>query len=76
MLRQVPDVRRLLVVQPVPHLSPERLEHLRRLIDASRLRAALYPAPQPPPVRRRSRSRQYLGGRSSRWRTGRGRHQG
>lgn len=61
------------MVQPVPHLSPERLEHLQRLVDASRLRAALYPPPKPPPARRPSRSRQYPGGRPSLWRTARGR---
>ncbi|MFF8717363.1 hypothetical protein ACF07T_39040 [Streptomyces sp. NPDC015184] len=46
-----------------PTLSPERLERLAKLADASRLRAALYPPPKPPPARRRSRSRQYPGGR-------------
>ncbi|WJY43184.1 hypothetical protein QT196_38625 (plasmid) [Streptomyces sp. P9-2B-2] len=51
------------MVEPIPpHLSPERLERLQQLTDAVRLRAALYPAPKPPPVRRRSR--QYPNGRS------------
>lgn len=46
-----------------PHLSPEQRERLEQLADAARLRMALYPSPKPPPVRRRSRSRQYPGGR-------------
>ncbi|MER5973321.1 hypothetical protein ABT112_26945 [Streptomyces sp. NPDC002055] len=50
------------MVDPIPpYLSPERLEHLQRPADASRLRAVLYPSPKPPPVWRRSR--QYPGGR-------------
>ncbi|WP_189867160.1 hypothetical protein [Streptomyces poonensis] len=59
-----------------PHLSPEQLERLEQLADASRLRAALYPSPKPSPVRRRSRSRQYPGGRPNPWRTARGRRRG
>jgi hypothetical protein len=39
---------------------------LERLTDAARLRAALYPATKPLPVRRRSR--QYPGGRPNPWR--------
>lgn len=58
------------MVEPVPlHLSPELLERLEQLTDAVRLRAALYPAPKPPPVRRRSR--QYPGGRPNPWRAAR-----
>ncbi|GAA3914518.1 hypothetical protein GCM10023084_77710 [Streptomyces lacrimifluminis] len=60
-----------MVVPTLPYLSPERLEHLQQLADASRLRAALYPSPKPPPIRRRSRSRQYPGGRPNPWRTAR-----
>lgn len=45
------------------------MERLEQLADASRLRQALYPAPEPsPPVRRRF-SRQYPGGRLNPWRT-------
>ncbi|MEU9331286.1 hypothetical protein AB0D91_47630 [Streptomyces canus] len=55
------------MVDPIaPFLSPERLKHLQQLADAARLRAALYPSPKPPPVRRPSR--QYPGGRSNPWR--------
>ncbi|MCP9213268.1 hypothetical protein [Streptomyces cucumeris] len=55
------------MIEPVPlHLSPEFLERLEQLTDAVRLRAALYPAPKPPPARRRSR--QYPGGRPNPWR--------
>lgn len=40
------------MVDPIPpYLSPERLKHLQQLADPSRLRAALYPSPKPPPVR-------------------------
>ncbi|MGW5803512.1 hypothetical protein ACWFQ7_29480 [Streptomyces bacillaris] len=46
-------------------LSSEQRERLEHLADASRLRTALYPAPKPRPVRRRSR--QYPGGRPT-WR--------
>ncbi|WP_328778180.1 hypothetical protein OIE52_48590 [Streptomyces canus] len=57
------------MVDPIPpYLSPERLKHLQQLADASRLRAALYSSLEPP-VRRRSR--QYPGGRPSRWRSAR-----
>lgn len=50
------------MVDPIPtYISPERLERLAELADAARLRAALYPSPKPPLVRRRSR--QYPGGR-------------
>ncbi|MEV6734550.1 MULTISPECIES: hypothetical protein [unclassified Streptomyces] len=60
------------MVDPIPtHISPERLERLAELADASRLRAALYSFPKPPPIRRRSRSRQYPWGRPNRWRTAR-----
>lgn len=52
-----------MVHQTPPHLSPEQRERLEQLADAARLRAALYPSPKPPPVRRRSRSRQFPGGR-------------
>ncbi|AVH61791.1 hypothetical protein C4B68_40150 (plasmid) [Streptomyces dengpaensis] len=58
------------MVDPIPpHISPERLERLKQLADASRLRVALYPAPKPAPVRRRSR--QYPGGRPNSWSTAR-----
>lgn len=60
----------------LPHLSPEQRERLERLVEAVRLRAALYPSPKPPPVRRRSRSRQYPGGRPNPWRSMRGRRWG
>ncbi|MFE3830862.1 hypothetical protein [Streptomyces sp. NPDC059092] len=50
-------------------LSPERRERLEQLANASRLRAALYPSPKPPPIRRRSR--QYPGGRANPWRAAR-----
>ncbi|MFD4860653.1 hypothetical protein [Streptomyces atratus] len=50
------------MVDPIPtYISPERLERLAELADAARLRAALFPSPKPPPVRRRSR--QYPAGR-------------
>ncbi|MGW0315401.1 hypothetical protein [Streptomyces flavidovirens] len=53
------------MVNPIStYISPERLERLEELADASRLRAVLYPSPKPP-VRRRSR--QYPGGRLSPW---------
>ncbi|WP_424864040.1 hypothetical protein [Streptomyces sp. MMS24-I29] len=66
------------MVEPVRlSLSPEQRERLEQLADAARLRvAALHPSPKPPPVRRRSRSRQYPGGRPNPWRTGRGRRRG
>ncbi|MFM9584171.1 hypothetical protein [Streptomyces caniscabiei] len=65
------------MVHPTPlHLSPEQRERLEQLADAARLRAALYPSPKLPPVRRRSRSRQFPGGRPNLWRTGRGRRRG
>ncbi|MZF88285.1 hypothetical protein [Streptomyces sp. SID5643] len=57
-----------------PHLSPEQRERLEQLADAARLRAALYPSPKPPPVRRRSR--QFPGGRPNPWRSVRGRRWG
>lgn len=58
------------MVAPIPpHLSPERLEYLQQLADASRLRAALYQSPKLPPVRRRSR--QFPGGRANPWRLAR-----
>ncbi|MFI5945529.1 hypothetical protein ACIBCB_35530 [Streptomyces uncialis] len=47
-----------------------RIERLEELADASRLRRALYPAPEPPPARRPRRfSRQYPGGRPNPWLT-------
>ncbi|MFJ2900603.1 hypothetical protein ACIO87_37815 [Streptomyces sp. NPDC087218] len=61
-----------LTLSHLSHLSPERLKRLAELADASRLRAALYP----PPARRRSRSRQYPGGRPNPWRTARGSRRG
>ncbi|OIJ85222.1 hypothetical protein [Streptomyces colonosanans] len=65
------------MVAPIPpYLSPARLEYLQQLTDASRLRAVLYPSPKLPPVRRRSSSRQYPGGRPNPWRTARGRRRG
>ncbi|MDG9719791.1 hypothetical protein [Streptomyces sp. DH24] len=70
------DAEALTVAPILPHLSPERLEQLQQLADMSRLRATLYPSPKPPPVRRRSRSRQYRGGRPNPWRTARGRRRG
>ncbi|POX39433.1 hypothetical protein [Streptomyces sp. Ru72] len=58
------------MVAPTPfYLSPELLERLQQLADASRLRAALYTSPTPPPVRRRRR--QHQGGRPNPWRTAR-----
>jgi hypothetical protein len=44
-----------MVHPPPPHLLPEQRERLEQLVGASRLRAALYPSPKPPPVQRRSR---------------------
>ncbi|GAA2358921.1 hypothetical protein [Streptomyces cuspidosporus] len=65
------------MVHPTPpHLSPEQRERLEQLADASRLRAALYRSSKPPPVRRRSRSWQYPGGRPNLWRSVRGRRCG
>ncbi|MFJ4767506.1 hypothetical protein ACIP88_00090 [Streptomyces uncialis] len=46
-----------------------RIERLEQLADAARLRVTLYPAPEPPPARRRRFSRQYPGGRPNPWRT-------
>ncbi|MDX3371014.1 hypothetical protein PV387_34285 [Streptomyces sp. ME02-6987-2C] len=60
----------------LPHLSSEQRERLEQLADAARLRTLLYPSPKPPPVRRRSRSRQYPGGRPNPWRSVRGRRWG
>ncbi|MFC9751238.1 hypothetical protein ACFQ7N_19260 [Streptomyces niveus] len=61
------------MVEPTPlRLSPERLEHLQRLADASRLRTVLYPSPKPPP---RRRSRQYPAGRPNPWQVARPRRQ-
>ncbi|MGW7410029.1 hypothetical protein ACWGI9_41180 [Streptomyces sp. NPDC054833] len=57
------------MVDPIPPPSPELLERLEQFADASRLRAALYQSPKPPPVRHRSR--QYPGGRPNPWRTAR-----
>jgi len=58
------------MVDPIPpHISPELLERLKQLADASRLRMALYPSPKPPLVRRRSR--RYPGGRPNPWRSAR-----
>ncbi|MFI0742735.1 hypothetical protein ACH4PU_32335 [Streptomyces sp. NPDC021100] len=59
-----------------PHLSPEQRKRLEQLAGAARLRTALYPSPNPPPARHRSRSRQYPGGRPNPRRTARGRRQG
>ncbi|MFE6630330.1 MULTISPECIES: hypothetical protein [Streptomyces] len=65
------------MVEPVRlSLSPEQRERLEQLADAARLRMALYPLPTSPPVRGRSRSRQYPGGRPNLWRTARGRRRG
>ncbi|MFD0229305.1 hypothetical protein ACWGPD_25260 [Streptomyces hirsutus] len=65
------------MVEPTPpHLSLEQRERLEKLADASRLRAALFPSPKPPPVRRRSRSWQFPGGRPNLWRYARGRRRG
>ncbi|GAA2262369.1 hypothetical protein GCM10010232_62420 [Streptomyces amakusaensis] len=51
-----------------------RIERLEQLADASRLRRALYPAPEPPPARRPRRlSRQHPGGQPHPWRTARSR---
>ncbi|MEU9624884.1 hypothetical protein ACIODT_39125 [Streptomyces sp. NPDC088251] len=53
---------------PIPtYISPERLERLAALADAARLRAALYPAPKPPPLRHHSRSQQHPGGQPFAW---------
>lgn len=61
------------MVAPTPsHLSPEQRERLEQLADAAQLRTALYPPSKPAPAWRRSRSRQYPGGRPSPWRTARG----
>ncbi|MFJ8509643.1 hypothetical protein [Streptomyces avermitilis] len=58
------------MVEPIPsYISPEQLERLEQLADASRLRAALFPSPKLAPIRRRSR--QYPGGRPNSWRTAR-----
>lgn len=39
------------MVAPIPpYLSPERLEYLQQLADASRLRTALFTSPTPPPL--------------------------
>ncbi|MEU7384193.1 MULTISPECIES: hypothetical protein [unclassified Streptomyces] len=65
-----------MIAPTLPHLTPEQLERLAELADAARLRMALYPLPKPPPVRRRSRSRQYPGGWPNPWRTARGRCRG
>ncbi|AEY94281.1 hypothetical protein SHJG_p1150 (plasmid) [Streptomyces hygroscopicus subsp. jinggangensis 5008] len=65
-----------MIYPALPHLSPEQRERLEQLADAARLRAALYPSPKPPPVRCRSRSRQYPGGRPNPWRSLRGRRWG
>ncbi|MFF1285801.1 hypothetical protein [Streptomyces sp. NPDC058299] len=66
------------MVNPIPtYLWPKQLERLEELVDASRLRvAALYSSPKPQSLRRRSRSRQYPGGRPNPWRTARGRCRG
>lgn len=65
-----------MVAPTLPHLSPAQRERLQQLADAARLRTALYPAPKPPPVQCRSRTRQYPAGRSSLGRTVRGRRRG
>ncbi|MFJ1930440.1 MULTISPECIES: hypothetical protein [unclassified Streptomyces] len=65
------------MVNPIPpYISPKQRELLEDLTAASRLRAARFPSPKPPPVRRRSR--QYPGGRPNPWRVARlrRRHQG
>lgn len=42
------------MVNPIPaYISPERLERLKELADASRLRAVLFASTQMPPVQRR-----------------------
>ncbi|AXU16794.1 hypothetical protein [Streptomyces clavuligerus] len=65
------------MVDPIPtHISSERLERLAEFADAARLRAALYPLPKPPPVRRRSRPRKYPGGTPNPWRTAVGHRRG
>lgn len=66
------------MVNPIPtFLSPQQLERLEELADASRLRVAeLSRSPKPPPLRRRYRSQQYPGGRPNPWRTARGRRRG
>ncbi|MFE1781012.1 hypothetical protein ACFW9F_00090 [Streptomyces sp. NPDC059506] len=63
-----------MVAPALPHLSPEQRERLEQLADAARLRAALFPSSKP--ARRRSRSRQYPGGRPNLWRTAWGRRRG
>ncbi|MFF2411458.1 hypothetical protein [Streptomyces sp. NPDC058092] len=56
------------MVEPTPaYISPEQMERLEQLADASRLRAALFRPPKPPSVRRRSR--QYPGGWLNPWRS-------
>ena len=45
------------MVDPIPPLSPKLLKRLKKLTDAIRLRAVLYPAPKPTPQRRSWRSR-------------------
>ncbi|MFI7359530.1 hypothetical protein ACIBTP_37050 [Streptomyces avidinii] len=62
-----------MVAPALPHLSLAQRERLEQLADAARLRTALYPVPKPAPTRRRSRTRQYPGGRPNLWRTGRSR---
>ncbi|MGX1480848.1 UNVERIFIED_CONTAM: hypothetical protein RKD50_009656 [Streptomyces canus] len=47
------------MVYPIPLLSPEQLERLKELADASRLRAARSQPPKPP---QRRRTRQYPSG--------------
>ncbi|WP_405681131.1 hypothetical protein OG239_00550 [Streptomyces sp. NBC_00868] len=65
------------MVNPIPTcISPERLGRLAELADAARLRAALYPAPEPLPVQRRARSRQHPSCRPNTWRTARSRRRG
>lgn len=49
------------MVDPIPLLSPEQLERLKELADASRLRAARSQPPKPP--QRRRRTRQYPSGK-------------
>lgn len=49
------------MVRPTPHPLPEQRERLEQIVDAIRLRMALYPSQKPPSVQRRSRSRQLCG---------------